>query len=244
MNEQVNNILSLPPQYVVYWYKNLSSTNTIARDLAQRGAQDSTIVVAEEQSKGKGRYDRQWVSVQGNLYMSIIIRSCYTIDVLAQLAFVTTIALSSAINLPQITYKWPNDLLIEGEKCAGILLEASLCGKKPDWLIIGIGINVHNAPMQYPATFLQKHGCRFSIPELLQRIITNFALYRQKWLLTGFKDIRELWIKRAVKLGEEITINERIHGIFKELDRYGRLVLQRDGTLEYITIEQIFDIYN
>jgi BirA family biotin operon repressor/biotin-[acetyl-CoA-carboxylase] ligase len=235
-------------------FESLDSTNEQARRLAAGGALDGTVVWARSQTAGRGRQGRQWRSPEGNLYCSIVLRPEVPAGDAAQLSFVTALALGQAVSglLPDnvaMRYKWPNDLLLDGRKAAGILLESSGgTNGELDWLIVGAGLNVENYPDtagNYPATSLREAGVGpVALREILTRYIDGFAHWRARWHNEGIACVREAWLERAAQLGEDITVhqpNGQLRGRFSGLDEGGALLLDLpDGSRRTITAGDVF----
>ncbi|WP_265024062.1 biotin--[acetyl-CoA-carboxylase] ligase [Wolbachia endosymbiont (group A) of Epagoge grotiana] len=163
---------------------------------------------------------------------------------LTELTFVTALAVGNAIlsfiNGLNLQYKWPNDILIDGKKISGILLEKR---SNSNWLIIGIGINVSHAPLP-GTTCISNYGESVSNIDLLKKLIINFNKLRKQWLLDGFYAIREMWLKKAFKMNEQISVklaDKLYEGIFADIDKSGKLVLQqKDGSLIYFDAGELF----
>ncbi|WP_353271300.1 biotin--[acetyl-CoA-carboxylase] ligase [Wolbachia endosymbiont (group A) of Alloplasta piceator] len=163
---------------------------------------------------------------------------------LTELTFVTALAVGNAIlsfiNGLNLQYKWPNDVLIDGKKISGILLEKR---SNSNWIIIGIGINVNHAPLP-GTTCISNYGESVSNMDLLKELIINFNKLRKQWLFDGFYAIREMWLKKAFKMNEQISVklaDKLYEGIFADIDESGKLVLQqKDGSLIYFDAGELF----
>ncbi|BET35188.1 MULTISPECIES: biotin--[acetyl-CoA-carboxylase] ligase [Wolbachia] len=144
------------------------------------------------------------------------------------------------INDLNLQHKWPNDILIDGKKISGILLEKK---SNSNWLIIGIGINVNHAPLP-GTTCISNYGESVSYMDLLKELIINFNKLRKQWLFDGFYAIREMWLKKAFKMNEQISVklaDKLYEGIFADIDKSGKLVLQqKDGSLIYFDAGELF----
>lgn len=227
----------------------VESTNIEAKRLAEEGAEDGTLVWAREQSKGRGRRGRGFVSPPGNLYLSLIVRPDSPPQEAAQLSFVTALAVGDAVGsvappMIEVHYKWPNDVLFNGRKACGILLESQLGAEgKLEWLVIGAGVNVRSYPGEtsFPATSLHFEGGDKSITEVdvLESFARHFQAWVNRWLDDGFAPIRRAWLQHAYRLGEQIEVrlpNETLEGRFVDLDETGALVIEKpDGTTRLIT---------
>lgn len=246
---------ALPTGYQLADFESLDSTNEQARRLATDGAPDGTVIWARSQTAGRGRQGREWQSPEGNLYCSIVIRPEMPAADAAQLSFVTVLALGHAISglLPdsvEMHYKWPNDLLLDGRKAAGILLESSgVAGGKLDWLVVGAGLNVETHPGAteggYPATSLREAGAGpVAVRDMLTRYIGGFAHWRARWQNEGIAAVREAWLEHAARLGEDITVRlpgDRLQGRFTGLNDAGALLLDMpDGSRRTITAGDVF----
>jgi BirA family transcriptional regulator, biotin operon repressor / biotin---[acetyl-CoA-carboxylase] ligase len=244
--------LSLPEGYRHVAFERIGSTNDEAKRRARAGAAAGTLVSAGEQTAGRGRRGRPWVSPPGNLYLSLIARpDCATADA-AQLGFVAALGLGEAIleltgpALP-LSYKWPNDLLVGRRKLAGILLESETSGGGAiDFVVIGIGVNLAVRPdnVEFPATSLADEGFGDIAPApLLAAFVRHFDGWAARWRDHGFAAVREAWLKRAGGLGDDIRVRlERatLSGRFLDLDADGALLLDAPGGRRRITAGVIF----
>ena len=235
-------------------FESLDSTNEQARRLALEGAPDGTVVWTKRQTAGRGRQGRQWQSPQGNLYCSILVRPEMPAGAAAQLSFVAALALGQGLSdlLPggvDMRYKWPNDLLLDGRKAAGILLESSGAADGGlDWLVIGAGLNVAHYPEitdGYPATSLREAGATpVALQDILGRFIAGFAHWRARWQNEGLTAVRAAWLERAARLGEDIAVrlpDGPLNGRFSGLDEGGALLLDLpDGSRRTITAGDVF----
>ena len=244
---------ALPPGYRLIRRETTDSTNEDAKGLARAGAADGTLVWADSQSAGRGRQGRSWASPPGNLYASLVLRPDKPVAEASQLSFVAAVALGDALAglLPptvSITCKWPNDLLLDGRKVAGILIEAEGQGSGPaDWLVLGFGVNCasHPAETAYPATSLEAEAGRPVVPgTVLEAFTRHFRSWRQRWQAEGFAAIRAAWLDRAHGLGTAIEARlpgRTLAGTFVDLDRDGVLLLEAaDGTRTRISAGDVY----
>ncbi len=234
--------VKLPPAYRLVAFDSVESTNDEAIRLAEAGADDGTLVWAREQTKGRGRMGRSFVSPRGNLYISLVLRPDCGIATAAQLSFVAALAVGDGIGsvapaMLEITYKWPNDVLLNGRKVSGILLESKTTPEGAiDWLVLGIGINVASHPedTEFPATGLHFEGTPKSVTEvdLLQAFSRHFLAWVNRWLDDGFAPIRQTWLSHAHGRGEDIQVRlpkETLSGTFADMDKDGVLLLDVPG---------------
>ena len=244
----------LPPAYRLVQRDEVESTNIEAKRLAAEGAEDGTLVWARRQTAGYGRQGRGWDSAEGNLFLSLIARPDCTLAEAAQLSFIAALALGDAVGsvappMIEVTYKWPNDVLFNGRKGAGILLESKGdAAGAVDWLVVGVGANVTAFPTQarFPATSLHFEGCPTSLTsvDLLEAFGRHFLSWINRWLDDGFEPVRRSWLNHAHGLGEEIEVrlpSESLTGRFQDLDSGGALLLQLpDGRQRSIAAGEVY----
>ena len=245
-------MLSLPGGCTLIELHSVDSTNDEARDRAQNGAADGTVVWAREQTAGRGRRGRDWSSPIGNLYTSTIFQPDRPPGEAAQLSLVAAVALAEALEavLPtkaEVVCKWPNDILVDGQKIAGILLEAQGDGDAVHWIVIGCGVNVASHPetAAYPATGVNMEcGENIALETVLERYLNRLFVWRDRWLNSGIKPVRRAWIKRAAGLGGPITVrlpDRELSGRFSDMDEDGALLLELpDGVQQRITAGDVF----
>lgn len=244
----------LPPVYRLHAHDSLGSTMDEARRLAEAGDEDGTLVWAREQTAGRGRLGRGWASPRGNLYLSLLLRPECAPAQAAQLGFVAALALGEAIGSisppVDVTYKWPNDVLLHGRKVAGILLESRSTPEGAlDWLVLGLGANVASHPKDtpYPATSLRFEGVPRDVDEidLLEAFARYFVNWASRWLEDGFAPVRAAWLRHAERLGEEIEVrlpNQTLTGTFRDLDGEGHLLLGQPEGVRRIAAGEVFPL--
>ncbi|MFK5978540.1 MAG: biotin--[acetyl-CoA-carboxylase] ligase [Rhizobiaceae bacterium] len=230
------------------------STNTRCIEYAKDGDPGNLWVTAKTQTSARGSRGREWQSAEGNLFASLLLinpaESGYA-AVLSGLTFVTSLALLWTIKEASIDtnvkLKWPNDVLVNGKKCAGILLEnQNIQGKTT--LIIGIGVNCvsHPSNTNYPATDLSSQGIAISAEELFMSLVTHLDGFITQWDRgRNFAEIRQSWLKHAIGLGKSIRVKipgqEDETGIFETIDETGLLILdQENGIKKRISAADIF----
>jgi BirA family biotin operon repressor/biotin-[acetyl-CoA-carboxylase] ligase len=243
----------LPAGYRLLAFDRVDSTNQIARNEAMRGAPHGTVVWAHEQSAGRGRYGRGYVSLPGNLFVSFILRPGRAARDSAQLGFVAGVALAEAVEpfcpAAEIRLKWPNDLMLGDRKAAGILLETQAFGRAaPVWVVLGVGVNVATAPegRGFAATSLAERGAAASVSAatVLSGFADRFDCWYRRWLEEGFAVVRNAWLDRAFGLGAPITVrlaDTTMEGTFRGLDDEGALVLAAEtGSLRTIGAGDVY----
>lgn len=241
----------MPEGFDLQAFLSLDSTNKEAARKIADGASSGLWITAEEQSGGRGRGGREWVSKPGNLYASLIYETHEDIHGAAQLSFVTALAVrdsvSEFIKNQDIKCKWPNDILVSGKKVSGILLE-SCPGREAgtNYIIIGTGINIVHHPKValYEATHIneqtQRECCSNDVFDVLA---VKMAYWLALWKENGFDPIRESWLSSARGIGEQITVrlpNEQLIGRFVDLDRDGALKLDVDNEIKLIHSGDVF----
>lgn len=244
----------LPPAYRLVALEEVDSTNREAKRLAEAGAEDGTLVWARCQTGGYGRQGRAWSSASGNLFLSLVVRPDCPLSTAAQFSFVAAVALGDAIGsvaspLIEVTYKWPNDVLLNGRKAAGILLESKAgANQKLEWLVIGVGANISSFPSEtrLPATSLHFEGCPPSVSavDLLEAFARHMMSWINIWLDDGFAPVRQAWLRHAQGLKEQIEVRlpqETLLGTFTDLDPSGTLVLTLpDGSERRIAAGDVY----
>lgn len=246
--------IKMPSAFQLAAFESVDSTNDELRRRALKGAPAGTVVCALEQTKGRGRRGRTWVSERGNLFCSLLQRPAVNLAEASKISFVSALAIHDAILEAvdgfdcDVKCKWPNDVLVDGYKVSGILLESqALQGQNMlDWLIIGIGINLNHSPADtpYPSGYINAYRDQaLSQAHMLELLLKHFAHWFERWQSLGFQAIREAWLQRAKGVGTEITVNlsnEKLIGTFETLDQDGALVLQTSEGKRVITAGDVF----
>ncbi len=244
----------LPPAYRLVQLDEVDSTNSEAKKRAAEGAEDGTLIWARRQTGAYGRQGRPWSGGGDDLFFSLITRPDCGLAEAAQLSFISAVALGDAVGsvappLIEVTYKWPNDVLFNGRKGAGILLESkSDDAGGLEWLVIGIGANIASFPTEarFPATSLHFEGCPGSVGavDLLEAFSRHFLSRVNSWLEEGFAPGRQAWLHHAHGLSEEIEVRlprETLTGRFEGLDQEGALRLALpDGSERSIAAGEVY----
>lgn len=221
----------------LYFYRSIDSTNNEAKILASKGAPEGTLVVADEQTAGRGRFNRRWFTPKGSgLAVSLILRSKLSKDHISHISILGSLATAYAIEHlcnASLKLKWPNDIWINQTKIAGVLVETSYNIEVPEWLVLGIGINVNAKPSEltnssYPVSFLANiTGHKVDRVNLLQQLVRNVGiLYNQ----LGQNSIIEKWEERMLWKGQHVAVidsgNNATEGIVLGLAPNGSLLIQ------------------
>jgi BirA family biotin operon repressor/biotin-[acetyl-CoA-carboxylase] ligase len=232
-------------------FDSLDSTNEEVRRQAETGVTEGLAVLAKLQTAGRGRRGRVWDSPPGNLFLSLLLQPQCTPAQAATLSFLTAVALLEALDLASIpatlTCKWPNDVLVNGAKIAGILLESRT---GPDgalgWVTVGIGVNLawHPAETPYPVTSLAAHGVSVTPEDFAQWLLARYGYWYGRWQAEGFVPVRAAWLARAQGLGKSVVVrlpDSELHGTFIALDDSGALLLELpDGRRQTVTAGDVF----
>ncbi len=209
---------------------------------ARSAAEGRLWIVSERQTAGRGRHGRTWVSEPGNLYATLLLRNPCAPESAPQLGFVAGLALRDALVAlthlgDRVRLKWPNDVLVDGAKLAGILLEGvslgpDARGRPRHAVAIGFGVNVDRHPdnLPYAATSLAALGYRSHPLEVFQHLSDMMVTRLAQWAAgEDFPLVRLSWLNVAAGLRQSIEVNmegEVLQGVFTEIDRTGRLVIQ------------------
>ena len=211
----------------------IDSTNLHARRLAEAGERGPLWIVSTEQTAGKGRLGRHWLSKPGNFYGTLLWPTTASQTALSQVSFVAAIAVcqtaSEFVDPKGISLKWPNDCLLDGAKLCGILCE----GLAPDLLAIGIGINIAQVPEELPYKAARLEGANVEL--VFELLALNLSKNLEIWSAgAGFENIRQNWIAHCPHIGNAIKVDGDA-GEFEGLGSDGALLLRRtNGELKHI----------
>jgi BirA family biotin operon repressor/biotin-[acetyl-CoA-carboxylase] ligase len=233
-------------------FSSVGSTNAVAMDRARAGEAGRLWLVSKRQESGRGRRGRPWETAEGNLAATLLLVPDFELKIAATLGFVAGLALSdalevvapgmqigvgvdggSAVSRGRFELKWPNDVLANGAKLSGILLESSMLNDRRFALAIGIGVNVASSPSgtPYPATSLAELGVQCSAETLFLALSDAWVANERIWARgAGLSDIRRLWLTRAAGLGSQVAVRSEgrvVRGIFDTIDDECRIVIRR-----------------
>ncbi len=234
----------LKTQYLgkkIIYEDTVTSTMDLAFRLGMGGAAEGTLVCAEGQTKGKGRLGRQWNSPKGKgIYMSIVLRPSLPPTEVAQLTLLTAVAVCEAIRRVSgvaARIKWPNDILIENRKLAGILTELSAETDRVRFVVIGIGINVNTSLSFLPAqaaSLKEETQKKISRVELLQEILQELEDWYERLKKEGFAPVVKRWKELSSTLGKRVRLVDPsgvVEGEAVDLDKTGGLMIRNDAGL-------------
>ncbi|MEM6421173.1 MAG: biotin--[acetyl-CoA-carboxylase] ligase [Pseudomonadota bacterium] len=232
------------------------STNAEAARRAIAGEQGPLWIMADRQSAARARRGRSWSGGEGNLAASYLTATAMPPARAALVSFVAALAVADLCRLlaprAEVTLKWPNDVLLNGGKVAGILLESASHAGRLDWIVVGIGVNLAAAPPPLdiraggtPPTSVIAEGGRKIAPDAALGLLAQ-ALQRHldRFMADGFEPIRADWLAQAERLGGRIgagLATERLDGIFEDVDLSGALVLRTvSGGVRRVAAADIF----
>jgi BirA family biotin operon repressor/biotin-[acetyl-CoA-carboxylase] ligase len=228
-------------------YAEVASTNTLAMDLAQKGADDGTVVIAETQTGGKGRLGRSWTSPAGNLYISMVLRPAVPISQAPLITLMGAVAVASCLRrccgVPA-GIKWPNDILLSGKKVSGLLTEMSAEPDRIRHIVLGIGVNVnmdsralHPGVRKMSTSLAAATGRRVDRTALLRTLLAELDLWYHRFLHND-ESVLAVWKELNVTLGHRVTVDGgrvTLEGFARGVDAEGRLILKLDdGTLRQV----------
>ena len=224
----------------LYFFPELSSTNSEAFQLAAAGAAEGAVVVADHQTNGRGRMQRVWVSPRGvNLYVSLILRPEIAAVESSPLTIMAGVAVAEVLAFycpRQVKLKWPNDVLINGKKVCGILAEMKTVGKNVEFVVIGIGLNINmpqsdfTPPLEQIATSLcQETGKFMDRVEVTARLLAKIGDCYELFLTDGIGPIREKWLSHSQLLEKFVEVSfgaEVYRGKVTGMDEGGALIIR------------------
>ena len=235
--------------------EDVDSTNAEARRRAEAGQTGPVWIVARRQGEGRGRRGREWVSETGNLHATLLTTTRRAPAEAAQITFVAALAaadlLCEFVPSPLVTIKWPNDVMIEADKAAGILIESGAHEAGGLWLAVGIGVNLVHAPTgtERPAAAIGGHlkgdaRAAPTVEEAAEVLAHHFAIWMDRWDTLGFEPILDAWIARSRGLDQACTArlgHETVSGIADGVAPDGALRLRLpDGSVRLISAGDVF----
>lgn len=244
----MNACLAVEPPARLIHFASIESTMTEAGRLAASGDFGPLWIVADEQTGGRGRLGRSWISPFGNLHATLLMPAPCPIADQPKLGFAMGVALAAVIDevtgTPHLSrLKWPNDVLIDGAKVAGLLVEGLGSGKA---IAVGMGVNIVEAPqgLAYPTQCLKhfnpKANVRTLLMSLSQQVTQQLEIFAGA---AGFGETRRLWLQRAAHLGQQITVRDNgtvLSGRFVDLDPAGRLLLDDGSSIHVVAAGDVF----
>jgi len=238
-------------QFRLECHEVLASTSTLLKQRADAGEAEGLAIQALRQSAGRGRQGRGWESPAGNLYISLLLRPAVPLREAPQWSFVAAVALAETLKplLPEaakLTLKWPNDLLLDGAKAAGILVETGVATNNAlDWICIGMGVNIATKPSlpDRATACLAEFLPDPPAPEVLAaRLLQNLAHWHDLRLAQGFAPIRDAWLRHAPAMGAPVSVKRDgalMEGSFAGLSPEGGLLLAKGREVQLILAGEV-----
>lgn len=234
--------MTAPPPWRLRCFAVLPSTQDLCRRLAEAGEPGHLAILADRQTRGRGTQGRSWSSPPGNLALSALLRPDTPVRQTGQYALLAAVALAEATArwLPPgapLQLKWPNDLLLGGRKLAGILSESATgCRATVDWLVIGFGVNLAQAPAvgDRPTASLAEWAAPPPADRFAADLLAELELWRRRWTAEGFAPVRAAWLAHAPEPGRPVSLRRAtgsVTGVFAGLGEGGDLLLHTDGGL-------------
>lgn len=217
-------------------FAGVESTNELASSLARKGER-GRVILAEIQTRGRGRLSRSWESPRGGIWMSLILQPDIPLDLAYQINMAVCVAacraISSFLGL-EMGIKWPNDLMIKEKKVGGILMEVQAMGERLDYAVVGVGINANIDPSVFPSEWMatslsREMGSGVSRTVLIQRILLEVERAYED---LGSEEIFDEWRSRSVTLGRVVRIasnSGELSGVVEDLADDGAILLRTDG---------------
>jgi BirA family biotin operon repressor/biotin-[acetyl-CoA-carboxylase] ligase len=239
----------------VRWYDEIDSTNAEARRLAEAGEMGPLWIAARRQTQGRGRRGRAWSTGEGNLAATLLVSPDVPVAEAAQLSFVAVFAVRAMardwVDQHLLKFKWPNDLLLDGGKVSGLLLESGRRDHGSVWLAIGVGVNLASAPSgtELAATCFADHlkpGAETPTPEeALGSLSQKMAARISAWTRSGFEPFRVDWLRGAHGIGgpcvARLAEGRSLEGVAEGMDEDGALLLRlASGEVRRITAGDVF----
>ncbi|MFN4217726.1 MAG: biotin--[acetyl-CoA-carboxylase] ligase [Candidatus Bipolaricaulia bacterium] len=232
--------------YRIERFRLLDSTNEYLKELAESGAPEGTVIIAAEQTAGKGRRGRSWASPPGGAWFSVLLRPPLSVEQAGCIAILVAVSLARALRerwgVP-VGVKWPNDLYVNNKKLGGILVELSSQAHQIQWLIAGIGINVNNElPTRLPATsLLCELGRAIALDEFFEVALEALARDYERFLSEGCEFVRTAWQQLSV-LPQRIGVlkgAEKFEAEVLGLSEFGRLVVRMAEGVRELASEEV-----
>lgn len=227
----------------IHYFNEIDSTNNLAKKMAEEGAEEGTIIIAETQTRGRGRRGKKWISPSGGVWMSIILRPQISPAEAPQLTLMTGVAVAETIKNKfglDVGIKWPNDILIGSRKVCGILTEANAKFSTLDYVVVGIGIDANVNTEKFPseiqqtATSLKKELEEdVSGPELVQEFLKIFEETYDEFKSGKFPEILGEWRRLSKTIGSYVEVRKQLGKIVRGeaigINKDGALILELDN---------------
>lgn len=238
----------------IIFSREVDSTNEWAKRLATYKAQEGTVVIAETQTRGRGRLDREWISPVGGLWFSIVLRPKLRPTEAVKLTFMAGLAVAEVLSETfdlKVETKWPNDVLVKGRKICGILTEMNTTGENVNFVVLGVGVNANfNVKEAFPkqlrnaATSLEDElNRKVKLEDLFGSLLKKLETLYERFTKKGLSAILEKWKNYAYFLGRQVEVASstgKLRGLALDIDEEGALLLElEDGTVERVLVGDV-----
>ena len=235
-------------------YDVLDSTSLEAKNIIKSGyAEHGLIIWAKKQSKGYGRYNRNWHAEAGNLSFSFVIENKFAIDQISIYPFIAALSIRDSLltylnkqQVSELQFKWPNDILFQGKKIAGIIFESEIQDENINNMVCGIGLNIVSSPenLQF-STSLYENNIKNNIKldDILCNIMINFDKYIKLSIEQGNEIIYQTWLEAAYNLGKQVIIisgKEEMKGVFEGIEDGNLVLMMNQGQKRLICTGDVF----
>ena len=234
-------------EFFIKRFDTLESTQSYAKTLLNtREAIPGMVISTLDQTLGFGRRQRDWLSLKGNIALTIILQPSVEEKLLAQISFITCIAVGETIKhfIPKVRvgYKWVNDIYIDDKKISGILLE-----KAAEFLFVGVGVNLQSNPAIKSNNGISLNDLGYTIQpnEFEEKLLANFRSLYNTWITYGFIKIKNMWAENAINIGQKVsiqTIEFHTEGIFQGIDDLGNAILSTSDGDKTITAGEMWQL--
>jgi len=232
----------------IHYFHELTSTNDMAKELAMKGAKEGTVIVAGTQTHGRGRLGRDWISPEGGLWFSIILRPKVSPRDAPKLTLMMSVAVAKSINKLfdlEVEIKWPNDVLVKGKKVCGVLTETSTNGESLNFAVVGVGVNANFSLRDFPAslrgsstTLKEEMKREIDCEALLRSLLEETEHYYNMFTQGKFNTVLAEWKQLSKFLDSYIevtSLDEKFEGWATDIDENGALMIKlRDQTTRKI----------
>ena len=231
-------------------FDSVPSTQDMIKERARTGSPEGTVIHALQQTAGYGRHGRSWTSDKGNFFLSLLLKPASDARHIGQMGLLAGLAVAETVRKyvrePDVVkLKWPNDVLIDGQKCAGIIVETQLTDKNSmSWIGVGIGVNIVSAPRGLGES-IEKYAAKpFGLNAFRTTLLTNMDKYYAEWSREGFEPIKKKWLEYAHAKGTKIKVRVGPlveQGTFFGLDDEGSLMItDSDLAMKKITAGEVY----
>jgi len=238
----------------IYYFETISSTQDFALTLTSKHHENGSLIIAQKQTRGRGRLDRKWFSPRGGIWLSILLKPNFEVIQVSLFPMMTSLALAIAIEKvlklkPEL--KWPNDVMLNNKKVAGILVDASVESNQIDYAVIGVGINFKIKPRTITKLINKKEKTVATLvnqnenvdPVLfLQVFLFELERLYNKLMTNNIKEIKREWEKRSSTLGKNVTISTpsgQVKGKAIRLDNDGALLISKRGKIQRLLVGDV-----